>query len=65
LAFVDTTERPIAADDLRAHRRELRSVGVNAEFNGTLCRGLLAVRDAAPVVQPIRFMPRPAPMTAP
>lgn len=65
LAFVDSAERPIAAEHLGAHRRALRSVGVNAEFNGTLCRGLLAVRDAAPVAQPIHFMPRPAPMTAP
>jgi metal-sulfur cluster biosynthetic enzyme len=64
-AFVDTAERPIAADQLGAHRRELRSVGVNAEFNGTLCRGLLAVRDAAPVAQPIRIVPRLSPATAP
>jgi metal-sulfur cluster biosynthetic enzyme len=65
LAFVDTAERPIVVDNLRAHRRELRSVGVNAEFNGTLCRGLLAVRDTAPVAQPIRFMPRAAQAAAP
>lgn len=65
LAFVDAAERPIMVERLGAHRRELRSVGVNAEFNGALCRGLLAVRDAAPVAQPIHFMPRPAPMTAP
>jgi metal-sulfur cluster biosynthetic enzyme len=64
LAFVDTAERPIVADKLGAHRRELRSVGVNAEFNGTLCRGLLAVRDAEPVAQPIRIVPRVAPAAA-
>jgi metal-sulfur cluster biosynthetic enzyme len=64
MAFVDTAERPIAADKLPAHRRELRSVGINAEFNGTLCRGLLAVRDAEPVAQPIHFMPRRAPAHA-
>ena len=58
LAFVDSAEKPISAVQLGAHRRTLRSVGVNAEFNGTLCRGLLAVRDTAPVAQPIRFVPR-------
>ncbi len=65
LAFVDIAERPIAVDNLRTHRRGLRSVGVNAEFNGTLCRGLLAVRDAAPVAQPIHIVPRRSLTTAP
>jgi metal-sulfur cluster biosynthetic enzyme len=59
-AFVDTAEQPIAADQLGAHRRSLRSVGVNAEFNGTLCRGLLAVRDKASVTShPIHIVRQP------
>ncbi len=47
LAFVDVFGHPIAADALPGYLRGLRSVGVNAEFNGALCRGLLAVRDGA------------------
>ena len=58
VAFVDTEGQPIAAAALRDHLRGLRRVGVNAEFNGTLCRGLLAVRDAADGVQPIHFVQR-------
>ena len=56
--FVDTEGQPIAAAALRDHLRGLRRVGVNAEFNGTLCRGLLAVRDRADGVQPIHFVQR-------
>ena len=58
LAFVDTEGCPIAAEALAGHVRDLRRVGVNAEFNGALCRGLLAVRDRADGVQPIHFVPR-------
>ena len=56
--FVDAEGEPIAATTLRDHLRGLRRVGVNAEFNGTLCRGLLAVRDGAAGVQPIHFVRR-------
>ena len=61
LAFVDTEGRPIAAEALPTHLRELQRVCVNAEFNGVLCRGLLAVRygEAEPQVQPIRIVRRP------
>ena len=59
-AFVDTEGHAIAADALPGHVRNLRRVGVNAEFNGALCRGLLAVRDAATAgVQPIHIVRRP------
>ena len=58
LAFVDTEGRAIEAAALTNHLRDLRRVGVNAEFNGALCRGLLAVRDGAAGVQPIHFMQR-------
>ena len=65
LAFVDIHGRPIAAETLSTHLRDLRRVGVNAEFNGALCRGLLAVRDKEVGVKPIHFMPyRPAPAPA-
>lgn len=66
LAFVDTAERPIATEQLGTHRRALRSVGVNAEFNGTLCRGLLAVRDQRAVTeQPIHILRQPRAVVAP
>ncbi len=56
--FVDADGRSIAAATLREHLRGLRRVGVNAEFNGALCRGLLAVRYQADGVQPIHFVQR-------
>ena len=59
LAFVDMEGRPIAAEALSGHVRDLRRVGINAEFNGALCRGLLAVRNAEAGVQPIHFVRRP------
>ena len=61
LAFVDTEGRAIMAETLSAHLRGLRRVGVNAEFNGALCRGLLAVRDKGVGEKPIHFVKyRPA-----
>ena len=56
LAFVDADGRAIAADVLPGHLRGLRRVGVNAEFNGALCRGLLAVRDREVQAQPIHIV---------
>ena len=58
LAFVDTEGQAIAAAALRSHLHGLRRVGVNTEFNGALCRGLLAVRDQADHVHPIHIMRR-------
>ena len=43
-AFVDAEGAPLKADGFAAYVSGLRRVGVNAEFNGALCRGLLAVR---------------------
>ena len=43
-AFVDENGRAVAAAEFPAHRRALRRVSVNVEFNGALCRGLLAAR---------------------
>lgn len=43
-AFVGTAGQAIAPEGYATHRRELRRVMVNIEFNGALCRGLLAAR---------------------
>ena len=43
-AFVDENGDPVAVAGFPAHRRTLRRVAVNVEFNGALCRGLLAAR---------------------
>ena len=65
LAFVDSAGAAIAAAALGQHLRELRRVSVNAEFNGVLCRGLLAVRDNAMAAQPIHIVRRPVSAAAP
>jgi hypothetical protein len=36
--------RRLQAESFEVYVRGLRRVGVNAEFNGALCRGLLSVR---------------------
>ena len=64
MAFVTTEGGPIAADALAGHLRNLRRVGVNAEFNGALCRGLLAVRDNEVGVHKIHIVRRPQPADA-
>ncbi|GLH76079.1 hypothetical protein SSBR45G_09870 [Bradyrhizobium sp. SSBR45G] len=43
-AFVDAAGSPLRADGFAAYVSGLRRVGVNAEFNSALCRGLLSVR---------------------
>jgi len=43
-AFVDEHGAPLVPEAFRAHLRALRRVAVNVEFNGALCRGLLAAR---------------------
>ncbi|MEO8715587.1 MAG: iron-sulfur cluster assembly protein [Acetobacteraceae bacterium] len=47
-AFVDTEGVALAAGSLGAYLRTLRNVTVNMEFNGALCRGLLAARFDEP-----------------
>ena len=42
----------------------LGRIGINAEFNGALCRGLLAVRYGDAAVQPIHIVRRPQPADA-
>jgi len=44
LAFVTRDGLPISAGNLAVYLRHVRRVGLNAEFNGALCRGLLAAR---------------------
>ncbi|OUL93360.1 metal-sulfur cluster assembly factor [Paraburkholderia hospita] len=61
LAFVDSSGASLDADGLPGYLRALRRIGVNAEFNGALCRGLLAARygDAgAPQgdIKPVHFV---------
>ena len=51
-AFVDGNGGAVAAADFPAHRRTLRRVTVNVEFNGALCRGLLAARFNEPEGEP-------------
>lgn len=63
-AFVDTEGQALDGPGLQAQLRHARRVDINAEFNGALCRGLLAARygdageakEAAP--QPMHFIPR-------
>jgi metal-sulfur cluster biosynthetic enzyme len=43
-AFVDAEGAQLKADGLAGYVSNLRRVGINAEFNGALCRGLLAAR---------------------
>jgi hypothetical protein len=43
-AFLSAEGRALQAEGFEAYVRALRRVGVNAEFNGALCRGLLSAR---------------------
>jgi metal-sulfur cluster biosynthetic enzyme len=61
LAFVDSNAAALDADGIQTYLRALRRVGVNAEFNGALCRGLLAARYGDGYipqveVKPLHFM---------
>ena len=44
LAFIDAEGARLKADRFPAYLTGLRRVGINAEFNSVLCRGLLSVR---------------------
>ena len=61
VAFVDTDGQPIEAASLPKYLRSLRPVGINAEFNGALCRGLLAVRDGPAAVHTVHIVRRVQP----
>jgi len=60
LAFVDTAGQPIGAGSLPAYLQALGRITINAEFNGALCRGLLAARfndDGEPSLADFARMP--------
>ena len=44
LAFVSVDDKPLQAKTLKDYLSGLRRIRANAEFNGAVCRGLLAVR---------------------
>jgi metal-sulfur cluster biosynthetic enzyme len=60
-AFVDAKGARLKTDGLAAYVSGLRRVGINAEFNGALCRGLLAARFdlETPLVPKSKASPRP------
>ena len=60
LAFVDAQGEPIGAESLAGYLQALGRVTINAEFNGALCRGLLAARfneDGEPSLADFARMP--------
>jgi metal-sulfur cluster biosynthetic enzyme len=57
LAFVDSEGASLDTAGLPSYLRALRRVGVNAEFNGALCRGLLAARYGDESVPQVEFKP--------
>jgi metal-sulfur cluster biosynthetic enzyme len=60
LAFVDARGKPLAAENLAAYLQALGRITINAEFNGALCRGLLAARfnnDGEPSLYDFARMP--------
>jgi metal-sulfur cluster biosynthetic enzyme len=69
LAFVDKAGMAINAEALAVYLRGLRLVSVNTDFNGALCRGLLAARygvdppggQLGANVHPIHFVRSTAP----
>jgi hypothetical protein len=60
-AFVDAKGARLKTDGFAAYLSGLRRVGINAEFNGALCRGLLSVRFdlETPLVPKSKALPRP------
>ena len=60
--IVDGAGRPVAMADFADHVARLRSVRINMEFNGALCRGLKQVRyreKAGDDLTLVDFLPRP------
>jgi metal-sulfur cluster biosynthetic enzyme len=61
LAFVDHDGASLDASEIHAYLRALRRIGVNAEFNSAMCRGLLATRYGTACtpqveVKPVHFV---------
>ena len=62
-AFIDVLGNPLDAETLSAYLQTLGRVTINAEFNGALCRGLLAQRfseDGEPTLYDFARMPTKA-----
>jgi metal-sulfur cluster biosynthetic enzyme len=59
LAFVDSEGQALDAATLPRYLHKLEGVSVNTEFNGALCRGLLAARYREAEPQPITIVRRP------
>ena len=59
LAFITDEGAKLSGGSLQAYVTGLRRVGVNAEFNSALCRGLLAVRFDMETPLPPRAKPLP------
>jgi metal-sulfur cluster biosynthetic enzyme len=60
LAFADADGYRLVAENLAVYLRALGRVSINAEFNGALCRGLLAARfgeDGEPTLYDFARMP--------
>lgn len=60
LAFVDAEGNPLDAETLPAYLSALGRITINAEFNGALCRGLLAQRfreDGEPTLHDFARLP--------
>jgi hypothetical protein len=53
LVVVTTDGVPLTIATLPAHLMALRSVRINAEFNGALCSGLLSARYAFDTTSPL------------
>jgi metal-sulfur cluster biosynthetic enzyme len=60
LAFINAEGARLKSDGLSAYVSGLRRIGVNAEFNSALCRGLLSVRFdvETPFVPKSRALPK-------
>ncbi len=58
-AFITAEGGHLRGDSLQAYVTGLRRIGVNAEFNSALCRGLLAVRFDLETPLPPRASPLP------
>ena len=63
LAFITDEGAKLRSDSLQAYVTGLRRVGVNAEFNSALCRGLLSVRFD--METPLSPRAKPSPQSQP
>lgn len=64
LAFVSVEGAPLDAHSFAVHLKTLRSVRVNAEFNGALCSGLLNARYEFDTTTPLKSQQKDNPYIA-